>query len=46
MLQIVRRMAAGTCPFMALYLDMDLGTVTPTYVTPQAVERVVRLNVE
>ena len=38
-LQVVRRMVAGTCPFMALYLDMDLGTVTPTYVTPEAVER-------
>ncbi len=40
-LQVVRRMAAGTCPFMGLYLDMDLGTVTPTYVTPEAVERTV-----
>ena len=40
-LQVVRRMVAGTCPFMALYLDMDLGTVTPTYVTPNAVERLV-----
>ena len=28
-LQVVRRMVAGTCPFMALYLDMDQGTVTP-----------------
>ena len=28
-LQVVRRMVAGTCPFLALYLDMDLGTVTP-----------------
>ena len=40
-LQVVRRMVAGTCPFMALYLDMDLGTVTPRYVTPEAVERLV-----
>ena len=32
-------MVAGTCPFMALYLDMDLGTVTPSYATPEAVER-------
>ena len=38
-LQVVRRMVAGTCPFMALYLDMEQGTVTPTYVTPEAVER-------
>ena len=34
-------MVAGTCPFMALYLDLDQGTVTPTYVTPKAVERLV-----
>ena len=45
-LQVVRRMVAGTCPFMALYLDMDQGTVTPTYVTPEAVERTVGTYVE
>ena len=26
----------------ALYLDMEQGTVTPTYATPEAVARVVR----
>ncbi len=40
-LQVVRRMAAGTCPFMGLYLDMEQGTVSPTYATPETVERVV-----
>ena len=40
-LQVVRRMVAGTCPFMGLYLDMEQGTVTPRYVTPEAVARVV-----
>ena len=29
-LQVVRRMVAGSCPFMALYLDMEQGTVTPS----------------
>ena len=43
-LQVVRRMVAGTCPFMGLYLDMDLGTVTPTYATPEAAERIVGLD--
>ena len=38
-LQVVRRMVAGSCPFMALYLDMEQGTVTPSYATPEAVER-------
>ena len=41
-LQVVRRMVAGTCPFMGLYLDMEQGTAIPTYATPEAVERVVR----
>ena len=45
-LQVVRRMVAGTCPFMALYLDMDLGTVNPTYVTPEAVARTLRSDAE
>ena len=43
-LQVVRRMVAGTCPFLGLYLDMDLGTVTPSYVTPEAVVRLVSRN--
>ena len=41
-MQVVRRMVAGTCPFMALYLDMDMGTVTPSYATPEAAHRVVK----
>ena len=45
-LQVVRRMAAGTCPFMGLYLDMEQGTVTPTYATPETVARVVRSGSE
>ena len=34
-------MVAGSCPFMGLYLDMEMGTVTPRYVTPEAVAPVV-----
>ena len=45
-LQVVRRMVAGACPFMGLYLDMELGTVTPTYATPETVARVVRTGSE
>ena len=40
-LQVVRRTAAGTSPFMGLYLDMEQATVTPTYATPETVARVV-----
>ena len=32
-IQVVRRMVAGACPFMGLYLDLEQGTVTPSYVT-------------
>ena len=39
-LQVVRRMEVGSCPFIGLYLDMEQGTVTPNYATPEAVERV------
>ena len=45
-LQVVRRMAAGSCPFMGLYLDMEQGTVTPTYATPETVARVARSHSE
>ena len=40
-LQVVRRIVAGSCPFLGLYLDMEMGTVTPRYVTPEAVARIV-----
>ena len=43
-MQVVRRMVAGTCPFMALYLDMDIGTVTPSYATPENAAQVARAN--
>ena len=45
-LQVVRRMVAGTCPFLGLYLDMELGTVTPSYVTPEAVERALNADTQ
>ena len=43
-LMVVRRMVAGTCPFMGLYLDMEQGTVSRTYVTPEAVKRVMKAS--
>ena len=39
--QVTRRMLAGTCPFMGLYLDLELGQVTPSYVTPDAIRKIV-----
>ena len=36
----------GRLPLHGLYLDMEQGTVTPTYATPEAVERVMRSDSE
>lgn len=33
----IRQILAGTCTFMALYLDLQQGTVAPQPITPQAV---------
>ena len=39
-LQMVRRLVAGTCPWMGLYLDLEQGTVVPNYATEEAVARI------
>ena len=39
MLNTVHRFLAGTCTFMSLHLDTDLGTVNPHYITPEAIAR-------
>lgn len=38
-LEAVRRILEGTCPWMQLYLDLDAGTLTPTMATPEVVSR-------
>ncbi len=38
-LEVVRRIIEGTCPWMQLYLDLDAGTLTPTMATPEVVSR-------
>ncbi len=43
-LEVVRRLIDGTCPWMALFLDMDTGEMKPTYATPEAVARVTGLR--
>ena len=45
-IQVVRRMLAGTCPFMSLYADLDAGVVTPAYATPDNVNRITGVPVE
>ena len=43
-LEVVRRLLEGTCPWMALYVGLDQGTVTPVYATPENVARVMRMR--
>ena len=38
--QVVRRMAANDCPHMSLHLDLEQGTMTPRYATPENVAQV------
>ena len=38
MLEVVRRLIEGTCPWMQLYLDMETGSLVPVMATPEAVE--------
>ena len=40
-LTVARRMAANNCPYMSLYLDLEQGTVTPVYATPDNVARLI-----
>ena len=39
-LEVVRRIIEGTCPWMQLYVDLDAGTLTPTMATPEVVSRI------
>ena len=32
---VVRRIIEGTCPWSQLYLDLEAGALTPVYITPQ-----------
>lgn len=40
MLEVVRRLIEGSCPWMQLYLDMAMGSLVPVMATPEAVEKV------
>ncbi|MCK4299478.1 MAG: ThiF family adenylyltransferase, partial [Planctomycetes bacterium] len=42
--EVVRRLIEGTCPWMQLYLDLEAGTLSPVLATPEAVTRVTRIS--
>ncbi|MDD5702431.1 MAG: ThiF family adenylyltransferase [Dehalococcoidales bacterium] len=41
-IEVVRRLIAGTCPWIQLYLDLELGTLQPVLVTPETVEEILK----
>jgi PRTRC genetic system ThiF family protein len=43
-LQVVRRLLMGECPWMALYLDLRQGTLNPVPATPQNVARIAHVR--
>ncbi len=43
-LEVVRRIIEGTCPWMQLYLDLEAGTLTPTMAIPEVVSRLTRIK--
>jgi hypothetical protein len=44
-LEVVRRIIEGKCPWMQLYLDLDVGTLTPTMAAPEVVSRLTRIRI-
>ncbi len=38
--EVVRRLIEGTCSWMQLYIDLDSGTLSPVFATPEIVERI------
>jgi hypothetical protein len=44
-LEVVRRIIEGTCPWMQLYLDLDAGALTSTMATPEVVSRMTGIRI-
>ena len=44
-LEVVRRLILGTCPWMSLFLDLETGELKPTYATPEVVARLTERRV-
>lgn len=40
--EVVRRLIAGTCPWVQLYIDMEAGTLVPVFATPETVKAISR----
>jgi PRTRC genetic system ThiF family protein len=42
--EVVRRLIQGTCPWMALYLDLEAGILSPVMAAPDNVARITRVR--
>jgi hypothetical protein len=38
--EVVRRLIAGTCPWIQLYLDLEMGTLQPVLAIPEIVAQI------
>lgn len=45
-LEVVRRIMEGNCPWAQLYLDLEAGTLVPTLATPELVSRLTGLKLK
>jgi hypothetical protein len=36
--EVVRRLIAGTCPWVQLYVDMEAGSLVPVFATPETIK--------
>jgi molybdopterin/thiamine biosynthesis adenylyltransferase len=44
-IEVVRKLIEGTCPWMQLWLDLEMGTLTPVLATPQNVAGITQKSV-
>jgi len=44
--EVTRRLIAGTCPWFQLYLDMNMGTLQPVFATPDVIEDIVKHKIQ
>jgi hypothetical protein len=45
-IEVIRRLIAGTCSWVQLYVDMEAGTMTPVYATPETLKAMTRKKLE
>ena len=44
--EVTRRLIAGTCPWVQLYLDMNMGTLQPVFAAPEVLEDMLKHKIK